>query len=193
MELKSLRQLATLAALLGSLAPAGAASITSDPPQAKRNGWESDATTSANSWPVESTYIVGPTGGTVTSIVWWGYHGINSGGAGFDNFLVLLDGVQQFGALTESAVPNYTRYELDIADIDVLADQVGTLSITNNSDKVEWYWQLANTDNTQPAFSLQANPGATPAPAPVPEPGSLALAGLALLGLATTARRRRTD
>ncbi len=51
---------------------------------------------------------------------------------------------------------------------------------------MEWLWQYANTDYPQMSFSLDSNPRTVS----VPEPGSLALAGLALLGLTSSARRR---
>lgn len=183
MNLKSLRQLAAMAALLGTMAPALAGSLAFDAPQGTRNGLQSDASSGP---PLSASYFVGATGGIVTSIVWWGYHGANSGGESFDNFAVWLDGAQQSGSLTKTAVSDFTRYELDIADIAVQAMQSGDLEILNDSFDVEWFWQYANTDNPQMSFSLDSNPRTVS----VPEPGSLALAGLALLGLTSSARRR---
>ncbi len=122
---------------------------------------------------------------TLETISWWGSHGQNSNGSAFDNFEVFVGGVQQAGTLQVGADSGFAFYTLDIPDIVLNGAQ--TLEIWNNSLDVEWYWAgAAGTGAT--AFRLDGtrNGGGT-----VPEPTSLALLGLAGLGL--LARRRRMD
>ena len=122
---------------------------------------------------------------TLETISWWGFHGQNSNGSAFDNFEVFVGGAKQAGTLTSGTDSGFAFYTLDIPDIVLNGAQ--TLEIWNNSLDVEWYWAgAAGTDATAYRLDGTRNGGGT-----VPEPTSLALLGLAGLGL--WARRRRMD
>ena len=79
-----------------------------------------------------------------------------------------------------------------------LSKRSGRLALTNMpaSGYVEYSFDLiASSANTSLSFSFRDDPGflyldsVTVAAAAVPEPGTLALAGLAIVGLAATRRR----
>ena len=138
-----------------------------------------------------------PGNATLDAIRWWGFHGLDSGGAGYDNFVVSLGGIVQTGTLSSGIIDKSLglfEYTLDIEDIALTAS---TLSIVNDSFDVEWYWQstLAQGNADAPdasavAFSLigQLN-GQTPS-SPIPEPGSLSLLLLAVAALGLGKARR---
>ena len=181
--MKSLRVMLGLAATLVSLSSAYAAELVGRPPYTGAPfGQQSDQ----SSGPAYTQSFVSPSGKVLEAIRWWGFHGANSGGASFDNFVVSLDGVVQAGALSvTSAFGDVDEYTLDIADV-VLA--ASTLSISNDSGDVEWFWQSATAsgnpdtpDATDVAFSLIGRDGTVS----VSEPRGMALAlcALAALGL----------
>jgi hypothetical protein len=158
--------------------PAAAAELVGRPPLSGLNGVQVDLATG----PLPQTFT-SSVSGTIESIVWWGFHGSNSEGAGFDNFLVLLDGADQTGDLTKTEDQNgLTRYELDIVDTPLIAGDLGELDILNDSEEVEWFWQYSSTEREWLAFSLQGT---------IPEPNSMALVGLAGLTWVAVRRQRK--
>lgn len=133
--------------------------------------------------------------GTIESIVWWGYHGTDSNGASFDNFLVTFNGADQTGDLdvkTDSS-SGLSRYELDIADTPLVAGRFA-LGIVNDSEDVEWYWQCDDRGSCDGenrgglAYALMGTRDTV-----VPEPQSLALALLGLVAVGAAGRRRRSS
>ena len=150
-------------------------------------GQQSDANTSA----MMQTFNA-PVDKIVESITWWGFHGTDSNGAGFDHFVVKLGDVIQIGALTVTHISNlYYEYTLDITDTLLLASN---LSISNDSTDVEWYWQSAasagnanSPDDNAVAFRL--NGASDEPPINVPEPGPISLMLLALAGMFVHNRR----
>lgn len=149
------------------------------------SGQQSDA----NSAPYSQNFAT-PQGAVIESITWWGFHGQDSMGSDFDNFLVSLGGVVQTGTLAVTPVFDFYMYVLDIADTALTAT---SLSIVNDSFDVEWYWQSAaavgNTDAAD-AFAtafhligqLPQEPGNK-----VPEPQTLLLV-LGALGVLSMSR-----
>lgn len=134
-----------LALGLSSAARAGLVEVIGNAPlTGQSSGHQSDFNS--------STYTQGfttPTNTTVEAIRWWGFHSVDSLGAEFDNFVVMLGDVKQSGTLTVSSVTNnYFEYTLDVADSVLSA---ATLSIFNESPDVEWFWQ---------STAATGNPGA---------------------------------
>jgi hypothetical protein len=148
-------------------------------------GQQSDA----NAMPAYTQSFSVPAGSTLESITWWGYHGVNSMGAAYDNFVVALDGVVYSGTLAvDDSSPLFSKYTLAVAPTPLAAT---SLSILNDSPDVEWFWQSAESTGSGPhasdvAFSLQ---GESFNAAPAASTHALMLAGL--LGLAAARRRRR--
>ena len=147
------------------------------------DGWQSDAATP----PAYQQSFPALTGATLDKIVWWGFHGSNSGGSIFDSFEVFLGNTQLTGALTSSqdfgGVAGLTEYVLDIADTSLTA---ATIDIWNNSLDVEWFWQTVSPGTDSTAFRLEGTRGSQQ----IPEPGLLSLLGIAALALPLTRRRK---
>lgn len=167
--------------------------------EAAKYGQQTDGNTSA----LIQTFTA-PADRIVESITWWGFHGLDSNGASFDNFVVKLGDVIQTGALTVTHVFHecggglatcsfsFDEYTLDITDAILSA---ATLSIINDSTDVEWYWQSATAagnanspDDNKLAFSLNGHINQPPAN-DVPEPATISLMLLALGGLFVRNRR----
>ncbi len=174
------------AACVGTAQAAVLASLAPFPGHAF--GQQSDA----NAMPPYSQVFSAPAGSMLESISWWGYHGPNSMGPAYDNFVVALDGVAVSGSLSvdnsHAAVSGYTLM------IGPMALSATTLSVLNDSPDVEWFWQSAVSTGSGPhatdvAFSLQGNVVS------VPEPATYAqmLVGLiGLTGLIAVQRQRRS-
>lgn len=180
---------AMLGAALGAAlaASAVAAEIVGQAPYAGGSfGQQSDA-----SGPGYEQAFVSSAGAVLEAIRWWGFHGPNSMGPGFDNFVVLLDGIAQSGRLSIAAAsPDFDEYTLDVADALLAA---ATLSIINDSGDVEWFWQSSQAvgnpngpDASRVAFSLIGRQGS----ATIDEPPIGALIAGAL-GVALLVRRSR--
>lgn len=131
---------------------------------------------------------------TVTSVQWWGYDLAGLGGP--DAFVVSINGTPLTGTVSVLAAPpeidggvDVSRYTLDLGSVFNLAVGAAVLSVVNDTDMVEWYWQAAVTPlGAAPAYSFRVF--GEPAMVTVPEPGALALVALALVAL--TAGRLRT-
>jgi hypothetical protein len=128
-------------------------------------GQQSDASTP----PYTQTFAALAADTLVETIRWWGFHGVDSGGAAFDQFVVTLGGVVQTGVLTVQAEGLLSRYTLDIPDVLIAAS---SLSIVNASNDVEWYWQSAVAEGNplapsadMVAFSLTGTVGVIDEPA----------------------------
>lgn len=165
--------------------------LVSNAPFAESNfGQQTDANSASY-----SQMFVAPAGSILESIRWWGFHGLDSMGASFDNFVVTLDGVVQTGALSVvSSSAFFDEYTLDIADT-ALSGSV--LSIVNDSFDVEWYWQSAPAegnpfapDASAVAFSLIGHFDETPPGNGVPEPQTLLLV-LGAIGMMALAKLRK--
>ena len=151
------------------------------------SGQQSDASTA----PAYTQAFSAPANSVVDTIDWWGYHGADSGGAGYDHFVVTLNDVAQAGTLTTSSdIAGITHYSYALRT--GLALTATTLGIINNSQDVEWYWQSTNAtgnpnaaDGTQVAYTLLGH-AAVPS---VPEPATplMLVCGLMVI---TVARRR---
>ena len=176
--------------VLSSALVGGALAIELDgrtPYQGDSFGQQSDANSASY-----TQAFVAPANSILESIRWWGFHGLDSMGPSFDNFVVVLDGVVQSGSLTvTSASPYFDEYTLDIAGAALSAT---SLSILNNSFDVEWYWQSASAlgnadapDAKTVGFSLVGH-----SVAEVPEPSMfiLMLCGIATLALGRSRRSR---
>jgi hypothetical protein len=152
-------------------------------PASTLDGLQADAATD----PLAQTYMSG-VAGTIESIVWWGFHGNNSGGATYDKFIVKLDGNDQARPLDVTTDANgLSRYELDIVDTPL---QIGSfeLDIVNNSLDVEWFWQYAQGQKGL-AYALMGTPAAV---VPVPQTLALVQLGLAAMGALGRTRRARS-
>lgn len=159
-------------------------------PAAVLGGTQSDQTT-----PPATQSFTAPAGVVVEAIRWWGYHGSGSGGSSFDNFLVQLGGMTLSGALTVSPGTLFDEYTLDIADVDLTAT---TLSIVNDDENVEWFWQgivamgdpgaASETDFAFELLGRQGTTGGGGGTVDAPATPALVLAGLA--GLFWSRRRR---
>lgn len=123
----------------------------------------------------------------VTSVQWWGYDLAGLGGP--DVFLVSINGTPLTGTVSALAAPPeinngvaVARYTLELGSAFNLAAGAAVLSIVNDTDVVEWYWQSALTPvGAAPAYSYSLF--GEPANVTVPEPGALALVALALVAL----------
>lgn len=177
-----------LASVLQGPAQAEELLATNTPFLASLSGQQSDAST-----PPAYTQAIGLAANSfLETIEWWGYHGADSGGADYDHFIIMLDGVVQVGAMTSSvnaAGITHYAYSLHVGH-NVSAS---TLSIVNDSPDVEWYWQSTTAtgnpngaDGVQVAYALWGQP---PIP-PVDEPGMPLLLSGGLLLLALLRQRR---
>lgn len=99
-------------------------------------GQQSDANT-----PIYVQSTLPAVAATLTSISWWGYHGIDSAGAANDDFVVMLNGSSLAGALsTDTSDPTVQRYTLTISPwVGIPA----TIAVANQGVDIEWYWQSA--------------------------------------------------
>lgn len=166
---------ASMAVAMGLSLSAAAVPLVDSPPLPGLQGWQVDQ--GAGSLEQDFTAAAA---GTLQAIAWWGYHGSNSKGSAFDQFVVSLNGVQQAGTLSSTVgADGVVNYVLAIPERS-LAAGAGTLTLVNDSPDVEWFWQWADAQGNTMAFQLLA----------VPEPGSLALMGLGAAVLLFVARRR---
>lgn len=157
--------------------------ISSTPFLGGSTGQQSDGNT-----PVYTQSFVAPGNSTLESIRWWGFHGLDSMGSSFDNFVVTLGGVVQSGVLTVvNSSAFIDEYTLDIADTALTS---ATLSIVNDSTDVEWFWQSASAQGNNDApdanavsFSLIGHLNTQTPGTSIPEPGSLPLLLLAAAAL----------
>ena len=189
-RLQSRLQLQPLLALLACFALSGAVEaapvlLDGKPPVANAlAGEQSDQAVAPASRPVTSFSSVAA---TVTSVQWWGYDLAGLGGP--DAFVVSINGTPLTGAVSVLAAPpeidvgvDVSRYTLNLGSAFNLAAGAAVLSVVNDTDMVEWYWQAAVTPvGAAPAYSFRVF--GEPAAVTVPEPGALALVALALVAL----------
>lgn len=126
-------------------------------------GQQSDANTPAY---VQSVVPSIPT--VLTSITWWGYHGIDSIGSISDDFIVALNGTPVVGVLSVNPFsPSINQYVLTF---DPWSGTASSLSISNQGVDVEWYWQSAETLGGAHAFDvsyrLEGRSGSVSSPMP---------------------------
>ena len=140
---------------------------------------------------------------TITSATWWGYYGSNHAAIS-DNFSFgFVIGVvesTQLGSLTktvdQSFGPDLFKYELDFSTPFIFSGGSMNLSLFNDDDDAEWFWQGSGAAVVDPPRSVTGANGLSfrlegTFTQNIPEPGSLALVGLALAGLAAISVRRR--
>jgi hypothetical protein len=166
-------------------------------------GQQSDASTGLPRLAVDFTVAASQ----LNTIRWWGYLLLDGGG--LNEFVVAIDGGDPIaGALsvpmkvedvevkvddTVISVSVY-EYELTLDSPVMLAARDHTLSIFYNSEVVQWFWQgtkelLLDPDDPDETLPPGPNDLAFELLGTVPEPASLALAVLALAGLAASSRR----
>jgi PEP-CTERM motif len=187
MRAKPMQRMLVAAAVAAAMLPATAAELAGAAPLASPDGIQSDGATVP--W-IQSINIAAA--GTLESIVWWGFHGASSGGAGFDDFAVTLGGTLQAGAFSVTdAGAGVSRYELDVADM-ALAAGANTLEIVNASFDVEWLWQCSAADcfttGAPVAYSLV---GTLAGGGDVPEPATYALLLLGAVAARAATQRRK--
>lgn len=183
-----LKKLLTFGFIAGSCISVSAVELAGMAPFASNSfGQQSDG----NTPPAYVQAFSALGGSTLTSISWWGYHGVNSMGASFDSFEITLDGVPIAGALSvDTSNALYSKYTLTVAPTTLSASM---LAVTNASTDVEWFWQSADAGGVGPhanrvAFSLQGIASAVPEPAA----GLTMLLGLAGLLVLRTSRATGT-
>lgn len=179
------RQLLAGLALAGLAAAAAAAPVqlAGNAPVANMlAGEQSDAAVPALNRPVAAFNSVAA---SVTSVQWWGYDLAGLGGP--DQFVVRINGTALTGTVSALASPpdidpgvDVIQYTLDLGTAFNLAAGAAVLSVVNDSDTVEWYWQAAAAA-AAPTMSFRVV--GDPSTVPVPEPGALALVALALVAL----------
>lgn len=151
------------------------------------SGQQSDASAE----PAFTQTISLPNNAFIDSITWWGFHGSNSGGSAYDDFVVTLDGTPVIGSLVVgNANQLFSQYTLSFAPT---LSSATSLSVANNSLDVEWFWQSAAALGGGPdAFNVAYRIDGTVQQA-VPEPTSilLAVAGLAFVLVRQSAKRRK--
>lgn len=109
-----------------------------------------------------------PSGTILHGIRWWGFHGSDSLGGSYDNFVVSLGSKVQTGVLTVKHLAFFEEYTLTFENTELKAS---TLSIFNDSSDVEWYWQSAAAEGNPSA--PDANAVAFSLISAVPEPSTL--------------------
>ena len=151
--------------------------------------------------PLLQLVTLGPA--TITSATWWGYDGANNA-ALVDNFSfgLVIGAVEstQVGPLTKtpdsSFGPALFQYVLDFSTPFIFSGGSLNLSLFNDDQDAEWFWQGSGAAVTDPSGSVTGANGLSfrlegTLTQNIPEPGSLALMGLALAGLAAISARRR--
>lgn len=184
-SLRPLPALLALAALAGVCSPAWGAPVQLDgllPVATALAGEQSDAAVPGPSRPAAAFNSVAA---SVTAVQWWGYDLAGLGGP--DQFVVSINGQALTGTVSVLASPpeidpgvDVLRYTLDLGAAFNLAAGASVLSVVNDTDQVEWYWQSAGAA-AAPTMSFSVI--GEPASVPVPEPGALALVALALAAL----------
>jgi PEP-CTERM motif len=181
--------------VLAAAAPQAAVLFQQSPVGGGSDGEQSDGSTG----PLSQSFGLGA-GATLESIVWYGYHGANSGGALLDNFFVRINGTDVASGATLSSTSfdatgafEVFQYTLDITDIQIGA--AGSLDIANTFDPLnpgvsdtEWFWQYSDPNAGTVAFTLNGTRDANPVPLPATLP--LALLGLAAAGWVSRSRKR---
>jgi hypothetical protein len=123
---------------------------------------------------------------SVTSLQWWGYDLAGLGGP--DAFVVRINGTPVTGSLSVMAGSPETapgvdvlRYTLNLSSAFNVAAGASALSVVNDTDTVEWYWQAGSTlTNRSMSYRVIGELSST---VPVTEPGVLALVAAALVAL----------